>query len=114
MNSIKLITLSPSQFHILSLVAHSQGQTVEEFTSHLLSKLIRGLAELQAPPRTETPESLAALPPVLSTAGQGANAGQGTTPAPATTTGHPASTPAYPPAAPVDTAAALAHFGLTL
>lgn len=53
-----------------------------------------------APILTETPESLAALPPVLSTAGQGA------TPAPATTTGHPA--------APVDTTAALAHFGLTL
>lgn len=34
-------------------------------------------------------------------------AGQGATPA-------PASTPAYPPAAPVDTAGALAHFGLTL
>ena len=40
-------TLTPTQYHILSIAARGHGQTVEEYTAETLTRLFKGLADLK-------------------------------------------------------------------
>ena len=57
---MQTIIFNPAQFHLLSLVASSQGLTVEEYVSSTLSRLFKSLADLQGikPAPQVTPEQV--------------------------------------------------------
>ncbi len=59
---MQTIILNNTQFHLLSLVASSQGLTVEEYVSSTLSRLFKSLADLQGiqPAPQVTPEQVQA------------------------------------------------------
>ena len=61
---METITFNPAQFHLLSLVASSQGLTVEEYVSSTLSRLFKSLADLQGiqPAPQVTPEQVTTAP----------------------------------------------------
>ncbi len=47
MDTIQTINITPTQYHILSIAARGNGQTVEEYTAATLTRLFKGLADLK-------------------------------------------------------------------
>lgn len=67
---METITFTPTQFHLLSLIASSMGLTVEEYIAENLTRLFKALADLKGitPAPLVVAEQVTVIPPAGITA----------------------------------------------
>lgn len=67
---METITFTPTQFHLLSLIARSMGLTVEEYIAENLTRLFKALADLKgiSPAPLVEAEQVTVIPPAGITA----------------------------------------------